>query len=139
MVRLVNEHCIPYQAKVPDAKDLIQRYHQIWTPYINFTAADGVNYHAFYGFLPPEEFAPQILLGRAKASLHLGDYGEAGHWYQELVDRYPQSHAAPEALYWRGIVAYRESHNADDLLQIWRELRQRYPDSIWRMKQSFTE
>lgn len=124
---------------MPDAKYLMQRYRQIWTPFINFIAADGVNYHAFYGFLPPEEFAPQILLGHGKTSQHLSDYQAAARWYQELIDRYPQSHAAPEAIYWRGVVSYKETHNADELLGIWRQLRQRHPDSIWRKKQAFTE
>ncbi len=52
---------------------------------------------------------------------------------------FPMSEFAPEAQYWLAVAAYRKSGNGNDLREGWARLRSRYPESIWRVKQSFTE
>ena len=36
-------------------------------------------------------------------------------------------------------IHYKHSHEASDLLDNWHQLQTRYPDSLWRLKQSFIE
>jgi hypothetical protein len=60
--------------------------------------------------------------------------------YEEVMRRFPRSLVAPEAAYWRAVCRYQRTHKPDDLLDGWaRTLRSRYPDSQWRMAQSWSE
>ncbi len=49
------------------------------------------------------------------------------------------SHVAAEAAYWAAVARYNESGQSDGLMAGWQKLRDRYPESIWRWKQSFYE
>jgi hypothetical protein len=50
------------------------------------------------------------------------------------VDRFGASSVAPEALYWKGLAAYRRSKDKEDLWCVWRELVAAYPASVWAEK-----
>jgi hypothetical protein len=45
----------------------------------------------------------------------------------------------PEAAYYLAVARYRRSHQPEDLLGNWERLRHRYPESVWRVKQSMVE
>jgi TolA-binding protein len=59
--------------------------------------------------------------------------------YDDVLRRFPTSAVAPEAPYFLAVAKYKASHQADDLRGGWRRLQTRFPDSIWRVKESFTE
>ena len=59
--------------------------------------------------------------------------------YDDVLRRFPTSAVAPEAQYFLAVAKYKASHQADDLRGGWRRLQTRFPDSIWRVKQSFRE
>ena len=59
--------------------------------------------------------------------------------YDDVLRRFPTSAVAPEAQYFLAVAKYKASHQADDLRGGWRRLQSRFPDGIWRVKQSFTE
>jgi hypothetical protein len=46
---------------------------------------------------------------------------------------------APEAQYYLGVARYKASYEGADLAKGWHRLQTRYPESIWRTKQSFIE
>ena len=56
-----------------------------------------------------------------------------------VLERFPTSAVAPEAQYFLAVSAYKQSHQASDLLDNWHRLQMRYPDSLWRVKQLFVE
>jgi len=62
------------------------------------------------------------------------------HWanaerrYVDLLESYPGSKAAPEALYWRGVCNYKASNDHTVLAKLVDEFNQKYRDSIWAMK-----
>jgi TolA-binding protein len=91
------------------------------------------------GYLPPFEFVPQLLAAQAQALLRIGDLAGAAGVYEEVLRRFPTSAVAAEAQYYRGVAKYKASHEPNDLAGSWAQLRNRYPESIWRVKQSFTE
>ena len=49
------------------------------------------------------------------------------------------THVAAEALYWSAVSRYKASHQPADLVGGWARLRSRQPESVWRVKQVFTE
>lgn len=59
--------------------------------------------------------------------------------YNDVVERFPTSRAAPEAAYFAAVVNYRNSKDSAELMKGWEKLRIRYPESDWRLKQSMVE
>jgi TolA-binding protein len=88
------------------------------------------------GYLPREEFRTWLenTLGRL-AFMHK-EWGEAEKRYSEVVAKNPNTHAAPEAIYWRGVSRYKASQNHAVLEQVAKELKEKYPDSIWTIRAS---
>jgi hypothetical protein len=122
-----------------DAKVIIGRYLQVWTPTILLLSPEGMVYHEWNGYLPPTLYLAQLTLGLGKAALKRDRFAEAGAHFDAVADLYPFSEAAPEALYWAAVARYKGSHDGQDLQRGWATLRSRYPESVWRIKQSFME
>jgi hypothetical protein len=123
----------------PAATPIIERYRQVWTPDLRVLGPDGFEYYSWNGYLPPFEFVPHLLIGEAQARLRTHDEAGAAELYAQVVQRFPTSQAAAQAQYFFSVAKYKASHEANDLLGGWRQLRLRYPSSIWRIKQSFIE
>lgn len=139
----IGEHFEAVQINTQDGtsatSELVSRFHQVWTPDLRVLSADGDELYAWGGFLPPGEFSPKLLAARAHALLRLARDKEAAAGYHQVVETFPNSAVAAEASYYGAVAAYRNSHEADDLLGGWGRLQTEYPDSIWRTKQSFIE
>ena len=82
---------------------------------------------------------PRLVLGLGKAALKEDRFEDAARCFDEVVTKYPLSDVAPEATYWAAVSRYKGSHEGEDLLGGWRKLQSRYPNSVARTKQSFTE
>ena len=124
----ITEYFVPLQVQTQDGSGaaIVERYRQVWTLDLRVLAADGYELYRWNGYLPPAEFLPQLLAARAHALLRLQDEPAVAA-YEEVLRRFPTSAIAPEAQYF------------SDLSRNWKRLQTRYPDSIWRIKQSFTE
>lgn len=134
-------HCVPLQIDTQDGSgaDVVAHYRQVWTPDLRVLDADGYELYRWNGYLPPFEFTPQLLVALAQTRLRLHDEAGAAALYDEALTRFPTSAVAPEAQYYLGVSRYKASHKGVDLSKGWHRLQSRYPESIWRVKQSFTE
>lgn len=137
----ITKRFIPVQVNTQDrsGSEVIARYRQAWTPDVRVLGPDGFEYHSWNGYLPPFEFIPRLLVGQAHALIRQGRDAEAAEVLDEVVRRFPSSDAAAEAAYYLAVARYRHSHEPDGLLGNWERLRHRYPDSVWRLKQSMVE
>ena len=117
----------------------MRRFRQVWTPDLRILDGDGVELYRWNGYLPPAEFLPQLLAGRAQALLRSERGEEAADAYADILRRFPTSFVAPELAYFAAVSRYRLSHEAPDLLDNWVHVQRRYPMSEWRTKQSFIE
>lgn len=139
----INRFFVPVQAntQADDGKMLVAKYRQAWTPDIRVLGVDGFEYAAWIGYLPPAEYVPQLLVARATALLRMQENVAAADAYSEVLDRFPTSQAAPEAAYFFAVSKYKESHEPADLRgrHGWHRLQTRYPESTWRLRQSWTE
>jgi hypothetical protein len=61
---------------------------------------------------------------------------EAETAYNEILDTLPESDAAPEALYWRGVSRYKSSGDPTALQQTAEAFKSRYAGSTWAKKAS---
>jgi outer membrane protein assembly factor BamD (BamD/ComL family) len=112
----------------------VKRYGVKWTPTIIFLDLDGDEHHRFVGFLPPEDFIAQIILGKGKVEFDGDHYEQAMQFFQEILVRYPRADAAPEAQYYLGVTKYKASHDPKELKLGWEGLQRDYPNSEWAKK-----
>ena len=75
-------------------------------------------------------------MGLAKMAFHRQDWKEAERGFREVVDRYPESEAAPEALYWAGVARYKNSGDGGALTETARAFSEMYEDTSWAKKAS---
>ena len=97
---------------------------------------DGQERHRIEGFLPTNDFLSQLALGLAKSAFQRQDFDEAERRYREIVDRFPSSDAAPEALYWAGVSKYKATGDPSALGATAAAFGQRYQDLTWAKKAS---
>lgn len=133
--------CVPVQIdnSKPENEAVLKRYHHIWTPDIRLLNPEGDQLYEWQGYLPPSEFAARALAGLGQAHLRLREFDAAEAYYVESLKRFPTTVAAAEAQYYLGVTRYRRDPESNELLHQWAILRARYPQSEFRIKQSFKE
>jgi hypothetical protein len=129
--RIIRENFIPVQINIVDHPEFIDRFHAHWTPTLFIIDPEGVEHKRQWGYTLPEQFVPDLLMGLAYTSLDNKHYEEADKRFQRVVDEYPDSFDAPEALYMVGVSKYRTTDDGNYLEQYWNEVMERYPDSRW--------
>jgi TolA-binding protein len=97
---------------------------------------DGVERARIEGYLAKREFQAQLEMGLARLAFMSKRWDDAERRYGEIVDRYGETPAAAEAMYWRGVSRYQEKHDAGVLASVAAELKNRYHDSVWTEKAS---
>ena len=107
-----------------------------WTPTILVLDHAGVERHRIEGFLPAEDFLAQVSLGLAKAAFSRGDFADAERRYRAIVETYPHTETAAEALYWAGVSKYKSTNDPTALKDTARAFAERYQDSSWAKKSS---
>jgi len=130
----VENSFIPLQIDFNKNKALVNRFGIKWTPTIVILDADGDEHHRFIGFLPPEDFIAQIIIGKGKADFNLDYLERAIQCFQEILVRYPKTDAAPEAQYFLGVSKYKASHDSNELKLGLEALQRDYPQSEWTKK-----
>ena len=139
MVGLTGEHFIPVRVHVKQ-KDEFARiggmYNAHWTPATLLIDGEGKERHRIEGFLPLEDFASQLLLGRAHAARAVSDFAEAEQRYRETIERYPLTEAAAEAQYWAGVARFKATNDSRALIDTARAFDERYQESPWAKKAS---
>ena len=86
------------------------------------------------GYLPPDEFRAQLEMGLARVAFMSKDWADAERRYAAVLDRYPDSKSAPEALYWKGVSSYKLTNDHTVLGELPGQFEQKYPDSLWAIK-----
>src|SRR5712692_1558662 len=135
----IDAFCVPLKLNITDpaAEPILQQYRHVWTPDLRILEASGSELYRWNGYLPPFEFAPQLLSAVAQANFRLKDFDKAIDIYTDVLARFPTSLAAPEALYYLACSKYRKTHESNELLRGWHELEKTYPNSEWTVKQNF--
>ena len=140
VARFISEQLEPVRVHVREQKDeykrLSERYDAQWTPTILILDSEGEERHRVEGFLPVDDFLSQVALGLSKSAFQRKDYAEAERRYREVVDKFPSTDAAAEALYWAGVSKYKGSNDASALKATSAAFRERYQDTAWAKKAS---
>ncbi len=132
----MNEEFIPARIKVREHPDLMERFGANWTPTILILDPEGKERHRIEGFLPPDDFLGQLYLGLGHSAFSRGRFADADRMFERVLDQTPESDAAAEAQYWRGVSRYKATGDAAELTNTYRAFQQRYGDSPWAKKAS---
>ena len=130
------EHFVPARLVRSEHPQEERRFNIMWTPTLLILEPDATERHRVVGFLPVEDFIPQLELGLAKAAFGRSDFGGAQRAFQAICDRYPSADAAPEAVYWTGVSEYKPNRDRQALKRAAERLLEQYPRSEWTKKGS---
>jgi hypothetical protein len=140
VVSFVTENFLPARVHVKDDSALFQKYGEKynaqWTPTILILDPGGEERYRIEGFLPADEFLAQLMVGRAQIAFAQQKWDEAERRFREVVDKFPDTDAAPEALYWAGATAYKGKNDAGALSRTAQAFKDRYQDTSWAKKAS---
>jgi hypothetical protein len=129
VIDMLDRHVIP--VRTPFDGELAREFEAKWTPFLLFLDTNKKAHHKIVGFLPPEELIPAILVGVGKTFFDAQELDRAIKLLDEVIKEHPSSHAAPEAVYFRGVSEYKKTHSAEPLKQVYERLQAEYPESEW--------
>jgi TolA-binding protein len=137
---LVTERFVPVRVHVKEDAGEFKRlgamFDAQWTPTTLVIDPPSTERHRIEGFLPKEDFIAQLELGLAKAAFGRGAFDQAQQTFEDVLARYPETDAAPEAQYWAGVSRYKATGDAAALGDTEKRFRERYADSTWAKKAS---
>lgn len=136
VAKFLSENFLPVKIDVRKQPALMERFGAQWTPTLIFLDPGGTERYRFEGYLPTEDFLAQLTLGLAHVEFARKNWAQAERRFGEVVERYPKSETAPEALYWQGVSRYKGSGDASALGQTAADFQRRYSDSSWAKKAS---
>jgi tetratricopeptide (TPR) repeat protein len=132
VAKFVDLNFIPVQIETSEQNQaLMEKYGVNWTPSIFVLDADGKVHYNTTGFIPPEEFVPIFLVGKARWYFDAGQLAEARATLEEMLSRCPQASAAAEAVFFLGVTKYKMTHDPKPLRAAYDELKAKYPQSDW--------
>ena len=137
----ITANAIPVQIDNSNAANepVVKRFQHIWTPDLRVLDADLNELYRWDGYLLPPEFMARAIVAFAMARLRRREFDKAEAHYVDVLRRFPSTYPAAEAQYYLGVVRYRADPDSNELLHQWAGLRSKFPESEYRLKQSFKE
>lgn len=130
---IINQEFIPVK-QGPDAEPISSDFWVRWTPALFVCDPYGNPHQRVVGFLPPEQLIPYLLLGKGKTYFDHRRFNDALAAFERLISDWPQSFAAPQAIYHRAVSRYRTSEDPHHLKIGHQILKAEYPDSEWAVR-----
>jgi len=132
----ISTNFIPVRLHVKKQPEAMQRFAVNWTPTVLMVDSDGKELYRIEGFLPTDDFLAQLQLGYGQAQFKRGHYQDAERQFRDVVEKFPKTDAAAEAMYWAGVSRYKASNDPNELKATAQAFKDRYQDSIWAKKAS---
>lgn len=98
--------------------------------------SEGKERERMEGYLSRDEFRAFLEMGLARASFMHKKWADAEQRYASVAENFPDTHSAPEAVYWRGVSHYKATNDHTVLGEVAEQFKQKYQDSIWAEKAS---
>lgn len=136
---MLRDELVPVRLLLRDHPDVARRFSVSWTPTLVVLHHRGATVRQWVGFLPPDELLADLTLALALADLRSAMPQQAAARIDGLLARHSATTAAPEALYWKGVAAFRATGDKASLWEIWRQLATTYPDSPWALRTTLTQ
>lgn len=134
VIDFVTTHFIPIKIDNTKEPKRFEEFNAQWTPTILIVDEEKKEHHRTTGYLSPADFMSEMELGLAKLEYHAKHYDKAMTVYRQVLESYPDTSAAPEALYFSGVCHYMSTQDPVYLKETFTELKEKYPGSDWTKK-----
>ena len=124
------------EAHIKEKPAYFHRFDAVWTPTVLILDTDAKERVRVEGYLSKEEFRARLENGLGRVAFTHKRWEEAERRYGEVAERYPQTIAAAEAVYWRGVSRYKRTNDHTVLGEVAEEISRKHPDSEWALKAS---
>jgi tetratricopeptide (TPR) repeat protein len=114
-----------------DAKPLASDFNIKWTPTLITLGSDGREHHRTVGFLDPEGFIANALLGIGKFHFDNERHEEALALFDTIIADFGKSDVTAETVFLQGVARYKKSGDPAPLKTAYETLTEKYPDSEW--------
>ena len=135
VIEFVQKSIIPLKVAF-DAKPLSTDFNIKWTPTLITLGSDGKEHHRTVGFLAPDGFLSNSLLGIGKYHFDNDRYPEALSFFTNIIADNTQSDVAAEAIFLQGVSRYKNSGDPKPLKDAYDSLSSKYPESEWTTRAS---
>lgn len=133
----ITKSFVPVKLEIEQHGKSAHEYGVLWTPGLLCLDTNGAIIARTEGYYPPQEFSVLLTLMEGRWALYSKNYDQAWQHFDRIVRESPGSTQAAEALFYKGVADYRKTGAPDGLRQIWTELRDRYPNSLFHQHSSF--
>ena len=125
---------MPLSAHIKEHPVYFHRFDALWTPSVLILDHKGTERFRLEGYLPKDEFRAWLELGLARVAFMSKAWADAENRYTAVLEKYPNSSAAPEALYWKGVSRYKTTNDHTVLGELPGQFQEKYPDSPWALR-----
>lgn len=115
---------------------MFHRLNVLWTPTVLTLDPSGGERRRMEGYLARDEFFAELQLHLARVAFMRKQWADAERCYEEVIERFPQTFAAPEAVYWRGVSRYKRTNDHMELPAVAAQFERQYQQSAWAQKAS---
>jgi hypothetical protein len=130
VIKFIDLNFIPVQIQSSNTA-LMDKYVVKWTPTLLVLDADGKEHYRAIGFFTPEDLIATFMTAKGRWYLDTEQYPEARAMFDEVTATYPESDAAAEAIFFRGVARYKEVHEPKFLREAHDLLAEKFPKSMW--------
>jgi tetratricopeptide (TPR) repeat protein len=130
VAKFIAENVIPLRVAF-DHKPLSSDFKVKWTPTLIILDPDGVEHNRTVGFLGPQELIASLMLGIGKSHFEREEFDKAISNFSLLLEAYPKSDSAPEAIFLRGVSLYKSTEDPKPLRASYDKLSAEYPENEW--------
>jgi tetratricopeptide (TPR) repeat protein len=130
VIDFINQNVVPLQV-ASDQQPMASDFKVTWTPALLVLDQEGNEHYRTVGFMSAEELIPSILLGIGNLHFNGDDFTKALSSYDKILSKFPQSDAAPEAIFQKGVSLYKSTDDPKPLKEAYMKLQDKYPESQW--------
>ncbi|MDD3579627.1 MAG: hypothetical protein PHW74_01255 [Desulfobacca sp.] len=133
VISFIEANFIPVQIE-SSHQVLMDQFKVKWTPTLLVLDAEGGEHYRTVGFLAPEDFIPTFTVAKGRWHLDSEQYAEAISLFDQVIESYPNSDAAAEAVFFRGVSRYKKENDPQPLKEVYNVLTNKYSQSSWTKK-----
>ena len=127
----IERETVPVMVDIETHKELAEQFRVEWTPAFVICDCGGNQLERWEGYLPKEDFVPQLMLAKGLAAFHLQRFDETVRELEMLIEEHPASELIPQAEYYMGAASFKLTGETNRLSEACRELIMTHPESPW--------
>jgi thioredoxin-related protein len=131
----IHRHFIPLRMCNKENIAQFDHFEVLWTPTVLILDSGAKERYRIEGYLPLREFAAHIVLGLGRMEFANKHWQESEDYYARVLEKYPDTSAVAEALYWASVSCYKQTNDFRVLAEM-SQFNPKWKDTIWAIKAS---